>query len=144
MIERDYLMRMMQMLFDAIAKILYRNVPGVEPDITEIQKSFDDLYNKFFHQSPEHYYGIGKEELLVELKNEGNSEKEMFAKIQMLSELLYQDALIKNNFHERFALLEKSLFLLEYLDRNSRTFAWDRDQKLEEIKKAMTEVKTSD
>ena len=132
------------MLFDAIAKILYRNVPGIVPDITEIQKSFDDLYNKFFHQSPEHYYGIGKEELLVELKNEGNSEKEMFAKIQMLSELLYQDALIKNNFHERFALLEKSLFLLEYLDRNSRTFAWDRDQKLEEIKKAMTEVKTSD
>ena len=144
MIERDYIMRMMQMLFDAIAKVLHRNNPGIVPDIQEIQKSFNNMYQQFFHCSPEHYYGMEKEDILAELKNEGNSERDTFTKIQMLSELLYQDALIKNSFHERFSLLEKSFFLLEYFDQNSRTFSLEHVQRLVDIKKAITEVKTSD
>ena len=144
MIARDFIMRMVQMLFDAIAKVLQRDVPGVVPDIPQIQRRFNEMYNQFFHRPAEHYYVKNKEEILVELENEGYSEPEMFAIIQMLSELIYQDALIKNNFHEKFALLEKSLFLLEYLDRNSSTFSWDRGQKIAEIRKAMDEVNTSD
>jgi hypothetical protein len=144
MIERDYIMRMLQMFFDAIAKVLNRNVPGIVPDIPELQKSFNELYHQFFKKSPDHYYGIEKEEILAEIENEWSSEKDAYAKIQMLSELLYQDAIIKNNLHERFALLEKSLYLLEHLDLKSRTFSWDRGGRINDIKKALTEVKASD
>ena len=142
MIESDYIMRMLQMFFDAIAKVLNRNVPGIVPDIPELQKSFNEMYHQFFKKSPDHYYGIEKEEILNEIENEGCSDKDAYAKIQMLSELLYQDAIIKNNLHERFALLEKALYLLEYLDLKSRTFSWDRGGRINDIKMALTEVKT--
>ena len=139
MVERDYLMRMLQEFFDAIAKVVRRDIPGIEPDLSQIQKRFNEMYKQFFRCPSEHYYGIDKEEILDELENEGYSESDMFAKIHMLSELLYQDALIKSNIQEKCALLGKSLFLLEYLDRNSRTYSWDRGQKIGEIKKALTE-----
>jgi hypothetical protein len=144
MIERDYIMRMLQMFFDAIAKVLNRNVPGIVPDIPELQKSFNEMYHQYFQKSPDHYYGMEKEEILAEIENEGYSDKDMYAKIQMLSELLYQDAIIKNNLHERFSLLEKSLYLFEYLDIKSRTFSWDRGGRINDIKMALTEVKISE
>ena len=144
MIERDYIMRMLQMFFDAIAKVLNRNVPGIVPDIPELQKSFNEMYHQYFHKSPDHYYGMEKEEILAEIENEGYSDKDLYAKIQMLSELLYQDAIIKNNLHERFSLLEKALYLFEYLDNKSRTFSWDRGGRINDIKMALTEVKISE
>ena len=139
MVERDYLMRMLQEFFDAIAKVVRRDIPGIEPDLSQIQKRFNEIYNQFFRCPAEHYYGIDKEEILNELEKEGYSDSDMYAKIHMLSELLYQDALIKSNIQEKCALLGKSLFLLEYLDRNSRTYSWDRVLKIGDIKKALTE-----
>ena len=144
MIERDYIMRMLQEFFNAIAKVTRRDIPGIEPDLSEIQKRFNEMYNQFFRCPAELFYRIDKEEILEKLEGEERSERDVYAKIQMLSELLYQDALIKNNHQEKLALLEKSLFLLEYLDRNSDTFSWDRGQRIEDIKKVLTEVNISD
>ena len=144
MIERDYIMRMLQEFFNAIAKVMRRDIPGIEPDISEIQKRFNEMYNQFFRHPAELFYRISKEDILSELESENRSERDVHAKIQMLSELLYQDALIKSDAQERLALLEKSLFLLEYLDRNSNTFSWDRGQRIGDIKKALAEVNISD
>ena len=143
MIERDYIMRLLQEFFDAIVKAMNRNIPGIEPDIPQIQRRFNEMYEQFFHNPAELFYRLSKEDILCELENECISERDMFAKIQMLSELLYQDALIKNSLQERIELLEKSLFLLEYLDRNSRTFSWDRGQKIGDIKKVLSEFNSS-
>ena len=70
---------------------------------------------------------------------EGRSEHDLLGKIQMLSELLYQDGLIKKNLPEKCMLLEKSLYLFEYLDRESHTFSWDRNRKMIDIQKILTE-----
>ena len=142
MVERDYIMRMLQEFFEAIAKVVRRDLPGIEPDFSEIQRHFNDMYNQFFRRPAGYFYGIGKEDILGELEDEGLSESNMFAKMQMLSELLYQDALIKNDHDERLSLLEKSLYLFEYLDRNSRTYSWDRCQRIADIRKSLVEANT--
>jgi len=141
MVERDFIMRMLQEFFEAIAKVMRRKSQDEEPDVSYIQEQFNDMYNQFFRHPAEHFYETEKEIILNGLINEGRSDNDTFAKMQMLSELLYRDGQIKKDFSERCSLLEKALFLLEYLDDNSRTFSWDRRQKIEDIKKELFEFK---
>ena len=138
MIERDFIMRILQQFFEAIAKLIH-HTPGVEPDLLKIQEGFNDIYDKFFRCPAEHFYQTSKEDILNEIENEGRSEGDTYAKIQMLSELLYQDALIKSNIPEKCELLEKSLYLLEYLDSSGNTFSWERAWKITDIRKTLSE-----
>ena len=58
--------------------------------------------------------------------------EELLTRIDMLSELLYQDALLKESEEQKY-LLRKSLFLLNYLDTHSDTFSFERRGKIGEI-----------
>ncbi|MDR2915036.1 MAG: hypothetical protein LBV74_09435 [Tannerella sp.] len=138
-VERDYLMRMLQEFFEAIAKIVHRDSPGMEPDVSDKQERFNDMYKQYFRSSADYFYETEKEIILDDLEEEGLREEDLFAKMQMLSELLYQDALIKRGIPEKCMLLEKALFLFEYMNKNGRTYSWDREQKISDIKKQLTE-----
>ncbi len=138
-VERDYLMRMLQDFFEAIAKVLRRDSPGLEPDISEMQDRFNDMYKQFFRNPAEYFYETEKEIILNDLKENGFQGEDLIAKLQMLSELLYQDALIKKDIPEKCMLLEKALFLFEYIDKNGRTFSWDREQKISDLRKQLAE-----
>jgi hypothetical protein len=137
MIERDYMMRVLQEFFEAIAKVAHRDMK--DPDTAQMQERFNDMYEQFFRNSARHFYETEKEIILDHLKQEERSERDILAKAQMLSELLYRDGLIKKNIPERCMLLEKALYLLEYLGGNSRTFSWERNLKIGDIKKILTE-----
>jgi hypothetical protein len=82
---------------------------------------------------------IDKEAILDELTSDELSDSDKCAKVQMLSELFYQDGLIKNDVVEKLTLLEKSLYLLRYLEQNSKTYSWDREQKMSDITKFLME-----
>ena len=137
MIERDFIMRMLQEFFSMIAKLLQLKVE--EPDTTRIQERFDELYKQFFRKPAEYFYALEKEEIPNELTKDNMGNSEHCAMIQMLAELLYQDGLIKKDIVEKISLLEKSLFLLQYLESNSKTFSWDREQKMSDINKILAE-----
>lgn len=139
MVERDFLMRILQEFFEAIAKVMHRETPGQEPDFSEMQERFREIYKQFFKKPAEYFYETEKEMILDDLKMIERSEEDTFARAQMLSELLYQDGRIKRDISERCMLLEKALYLLEYLNLNSRTFSWDRGQKMEDIRKTLFE-----
>ncbi|MDR1524103.1 MAG: hypothetical protein LBS79_02455 [Tannerella sp.] len=137
MIERDYIMRILQDFFNAIAKLMRLNLD--DPDTSHVQERFNEMYRQFFRSSAEHFYETEKEMILDSLEQEGRSEQDTHARVRMLSELLYQDGLVKKSIPEKCIVLEKALYLLEYLDRNSRTFSWERNQKINDIKKILTE-----
>jgi len=137
MVERDYIMRLLQDFFTMIAKLVRLKVE--EPDMTKVQERFDEMYRQFFRRQAQHFYDTDKEEILEELSKEELSETEQNAMIQMLSELLYQDGLIKKDKTEKCMLLEKSLFLMQYLEHFSKTYSWEREQKMSDITKILTE-----
>ncbi|MDR2471963.1 MAG: hypothetical protein LBD53_00160 [Tannerella sp.] len=136
MIERDYILRILQEFFDAISKIIRRKEEG-EDDFTAIQKRFDEVYRQFFRSAPNYFYENDKETILEKIEDESYSERETEARLTMLSELLYQDALIKPDVVQRCDLLSKVLYLLEYFDGRSRTFSWEREQRKTEIRKLL-------
>ena len=144
MVERDYLMRILQEFFDAIARIIHRGKSDQEPDLAEMENRFSDMYRQFFKKPAEYFYEAEKETLLNDLEQEGYPEEHLFAKIQMLSELLYQDALIKKCIPEKCMMLEKVFYLLACLNQNSRTFSWERNQRMEDIRKKLEEFDIRD
>ena len=139
MVERDYIMRLLQDFFTMIAKLVRLKVE--EPDMTKVQERFYEMYRQFFRNQAEHFYNTEKEDILNELAKEELSETEQNAMIQMLSELMYQDGLIKKDVTEKCMLLEKSLFLMRYLEQFSKTYSWEREQKMSDITKILTEYK---
>ena len=137
MVECDYIMRLLQDFFAMLAKLVRLKVE--EPDMTRVQERFNDMYKQFFRHSADHFYESEKEEILEVLAKDELSETEQHAMIQMLSELMYQDGLIKKDITEKCMLLEKSLFLMRYLERYSKTYSWDREQKMSDIHKMLME-----
>lgn len=132
-------MRILQEFFESIGKVMRRTSDIEDPDTSHLQERFYEMYRQFFRTDADHFYETDKEIILEDLENEGRSEEDNYAKAQMLSELLYRDALIKKSVQERCDLLDKSLHLLEYLNANTRTFSWERNQRIADIKKMLNE-----
>jgi hypothetical protein len=130
-------MRILQEFFDAIAKLV--RFQAEDPDPSHVQERFDEVYRQFFRQPASWFYETEKELILDALEKEGRSKRDTLGKVQMLSELLYRDGLIKKSIPEKCMLLEKSLFLFDCQERESRTFSWERNGKMMEIKKLLTE-----
>jgi len=137
MIERDYIMRILQEFFAALAKVVRQKEE--DNNTADIQERFDAMYRQFFHASPDSFYYANNEIILADILEESDSDGDAEARMQMLSELLYQDALIKKDLQLRYVLLDKALYLLMYLENTSRTFSWERGQKIADITKMRNE-----
>ena len=138
MVERDYLMRIIQEFFEAMAKAinLKSTLKGEYPDYSVIQEKYNEMYERFLQKPPGYYYETDKETILDNLVNERYSERDMLAKMQMVAELLFQDGLIKG-YTQKNDLLEKSLYLFDYIECKSNTYSWERDQRKIDIKKIL-------
>jgi hypothetical protein len=138
MVERDYILRILQEFFQAIAKVVRRKEES--GDFAEAEARFDEMYRQFFRRERTYYFDTEKEIIAEDIEDETISERDAIGKIQMLAELLYQDALIRKTAPERIDLLEKALYLFRYLDANSKTFSWERGQRMQDIVKMLDEV----
>ncbi len=140
MIEQDYILKILQEFFEAIAKVVRRSDGDDEAATAEMQARYDAIYEQFFRCPAHHFYEIEKEDLLDDLWAE-YSEQKALGKTRMLSELLYRDALIKKDVSQRCDLLEKSLLLLEFLQQNSKTYSWDQENKMAYIRTLLEEYR---
>lgn len=128
MIHKDYLLRILQQFFEEIAKYL-RNKKEYEIENPQLQTQLTGLYTTFFNQTADFYISKSADEIIASF-----DEQERPIKIEMLSELIYQDALLKPQGETRQQLLQKSLDLFEYLNAHSATYSIPREQEMEQIK----------
>ena len=113
-------MRLLQQFFEALEKLVEERD---KKDGPELQLQLQSIYRAYFNHPSTFYYDQDAEYILNEMGQNYGGE-ELLTRIDMLSELLYQDA-----------LLRKSLFLLNYLDTHSDTFSFERRGKIGEIEK---------
>ncbi len=112
MIQKDYLMRLIQMAFDAINQIINKIDKG---DIDDARALIKDTYtllgkkNIFFHtQEVEDIVNFFKEK-----------EESYIDKIQMLTKLLFEESRIENDQRKKKELLQKTKSLLEHYNNSS-------------------------
>ena len=123
-------MRLLQQFFETLEKLVEERDKKNGP---ELQLQLQSIYRAYFNHPPTFYYDQDAEYILNEMRQNYGGE-ELLTRINMLSELLHQDALLKEP-EEQKHLLRKSLFLLKYLDEHSNTFSFERKGKIEEIEK---------
>lgn len=131
MLERDYIKRLIRQFFDALEKLIEKKEYLPQENI---QLEFEGMYRTYFLESKEFFCTQDKEYLLMYLC-QTFERHELLDRVEILAELLYQDALIQSSDDEQKNLLEKSLYLLEYLDQHSDTFSFERKSKIAGIKK---------
>ena len=123
-------MRLLQQFFEALEKLVEERD---KKDGPELQLQLQSIYRAYFNHPSTFYYDQDAEYILNEMGQNYGGE-ELLTRIDMLSELLYQDALLKESEEQKY-LLRKSLFLLNYLDTHSDTFSFERRGKIGEIEK---------
>lgn len=129
MLQRDYIMRLLRQFVEALEKLVEEKK---NEDTPTLQLKLQSLYRAYFNHPHTFYYEQEADFILNDLGQNYEGE-ELLTRIDMLSELIYQDALLKPEAEQRY-LLGKSLYLLEYLDTHSDTFSFERRNKICEIK----------
>ena len=132
MLQRDYIMRLLHEFVEALTKLVDEKK---EDDAPVFQLKVNSIYRAYFNHTPKFYYEQDPEFILNDLQ-QAYEGPEFLVRIEMLSELLYQDALLKEPAEQKY-LSAKALYLLEYLDSHSDTFSFERRDKISEIKKIM-------
>jgi hypothetical protein len=123
MLERDYIMRLFLQFFEELALSLSKK--NKEEKETVIQNMFDAYFKRY-----DFYIENDPTDILESFNEMATTEK--LCRIEMLAELLHQEALLKEG-DERRNLLDKSLKLYNYINERSTTFSLDRLRRMKEI-----------
>lgn len=128
MLQRDYIMRLIQLFFEALAKFL-RKKENQTPDV--LRPELDELYKTFLKYPRNHFKDMTIDEI-----TDSFDEEEKLYKLEIVAELFYQDALLGEVDKQ---LLEKSLALFRYVDLNGDVFSFDRNRKIGEIEAILSQ-----
>ncbi len=131
MYQKDYILRMIEMMADLIAAVLSLIRKGHYPQATRaIENAFYDFLKKdaaFFNRIP-------KEDLTGTLLKEHNFTN---GHLQILSELFYAQAELsaaQGKRDDSVQFYEKSLILLEFIEKDSKTFSVERQERISLIR----------
>ncbi len=138
MYQKDYILRMIEMLGDMIRAILGLIKKG-DYDLAsqKISKIYYDMLKKdavFFHNLP-------KEGMITELLKEHNYTN---GHLEILAELFNVEANLSaelGKISESLEYSEKSLILFEFIDHEQKTYSEERINKMQEIKKRIDLLK---
>jgi len=134
MFEKDYLMRLIQTLIDAINKIT-NSIDKEDIEGAKIQLS--DSY-KLLGNEQEYFSKIDYIELIELFKlKDGNYLK----RVEFLAEIIYLDATIENNKILKFKKFKKSKNLFQYYIEFSKEYSIGINNKLIFIKKELEKLK---
>jgi hypothetical protein len=103
----------------------------------DIEDGLQIMYSTYFQPS-NFYYVNDNDTILASLSQYKNEEK--WLRMEMLAELLYQDAL-KRNGGQKIELLDKSLAVYKQLDVGCSTFSFERKNKIQSICLLIEELK---
>lgn len=134
MYEEDYFMKLIQEFFQALDKAIHRKKNLDNP--SDPENSVSDLYGSYFQADSAFFYGYNVMTILAFLR-ERCEEQDLPMMIEMISELFYQDALLKTDNALKTNLLEKALFFITYLDELSDTYSVERRDKIAYIKRLL-------
>ena len=134
MFKKDYLMRLIQTLMDAINRI----VNSIDKDDIEGAKiQLSDSFRLLGNQD-EYFYNTEYEELIEFFKlEEGNYLK----RVEFLAELIYLDTTIEEDKTSKFEKFEKSKNLFQHYIEYSKEYSFDLNNKLILIKNELEKFK---
>lgn len=137
MYQKDYILRMVQMLAEMIAGILGLIKKG---DYEKAEESINHIYYDLLKQDASFFKGIKKESLtntLLQEHNYTNGHLEILAELfNVEGELLMKQGKAK----ESLEFFEKALLLHQFVIEQTSAFSIEKDSKVNELKERIKQV----
>jgi hypothetical protein len=138
MYQRDYILRMIEMIGDLIDGILGLIKKG---DFQQASKSLENVYYDFLKQDASFFQNIPSQDLTEKLLKEHNYTDNH---LEILSELFYAQAELsyaQGNKNKSLEFYEKTLILLDFVINESQSFSLEKQSKISLIQKRINQLK---
>jgi hypothetical protein len=135
MFQKDYILRMIEMIGDLIAVIIGLLKKG-DPD--QAEKILERSYYEFLRKDASFFQLIPKDQLTNQLLSDHNYTNGHLA---VLAELFYAEAMVKeaqNKPENSKQYYEKALVLLEFLELEDKTWSAKREERMDLIREKIT------
>ena len=129
MLQQDYILRLLREFMDALARMLEKKEMSSRRE--EIRRMYDQYVGPYAL-----YHNATMDEVLTALAPL-DDEKRM-AKLEMLAELYYAEAETVGQPTRGF-LLDKAFTLFQLIDRQGKTFSFERRRKMSEIHRRLSQ-----
>lgn len=132
MYQRDYILRMIEMMGDFIAAIIKMLKKDQFP---EVSRMIENAYFEFLKEDAAFFRGIPGENLTRELMEIHNYSH---GHLEILGELFYAEAELgyhSGKLNESLGYYKKSKLLLEFLLQESDTYSLNKEARMAEIQK---------
>ena len=140
MYQKDYILKMIEMLGKFIAAIFDRISNG---KFNEAEELLDESYETLLKESAAKFTFIPKEQLTEQLLSEYHFVNEQLEILAILFKIEGDLRFAQKNFNLSADFLEKSLILLEFLDNNSKLYSMERKSNIDELKKKINLLKVA-
>lgn len=140
MYQKDFIMRMIQMIAEVIARILGLIKEG---DPEQANLILENAYRDFLKEDASFFRNMPKEKLTDDLLTEHNYTN---GHLKILSELFFAEGELqfaKGNNESSFAYYEKSLVLLRFTEKESKSFSLTMESKKALLEEKITKLKSS-
>ncbi|MBN2273683.1 MAG: hypothetical protein JXR41_08875 [Bacteroidales bacterium] len=134
MYQRDYILRMIEMLAQLIAAILKYIKSG---DLSKASQSLQSAYSMVFHDEVPKLRSLPEEGMIDTLLQEYLYTN---GHLEMLAELFYADAellLAEKKIPESLSYYRKSLTLLEYIDKEYKSYSRERQDRIMAVRERL-------
>jgi hypothetical protein len=138
MYQRDFIMRMIEMIADLIAGILGLIKKG---NYQEASQQLDNAYYDFLKEDAAFFKSIPNNELTEELLTRHNFTN---GHLEILAELFYAQAELyyaQGSQKESLEFYEKSFTLLDFVVKESKTYSLEKQSALAELQRKIVELK---
>jgi hypothetical protein len=136
--QKDYILRMIEMIGDLIAGILGLVRKG---DFNKASEEIGRIYYDILREDSSFFREIPEGDLTHKLLQEHNYTN---GHLEILAELFNAEAELefaRENNKESLEFSRKSLILFKFIDNEQKTYSFERDEKMTEIRKRIEELK---
>lgn len=126
MFQKDYILRMVEMIGDLIAALLGLIKKG---NLEQAEKILERGYYELLRRDASYFQLIPKEQLTDKLLSDHDFTN---GHLSVLSELFFAEATLseaQNKLNNSLICYEKSLILLEYLEEEDKTWSAQREER---------------
>ena len=139
MYQRDFILRMIEMLAELVAGILGLIRKG---DFQKASQSIDNAYQDLLKQDAGYFNEIPLNKLTESLIQEHNYTN---GHLEILSELFYAQAElsdVQGNQIESLSFYEKSLRLLDFVNNESKSYSFEKQTKISALQNRIAQLKS--
>ena len=137
MYQRDYILKMIEMMGQFVAAILSKIL---KREYKEAEELLEESYNTLLKDSAAKFTFISKEKLTDQLISKYHFVDEQLEIVALLFKAEAELRMAQGNKELSLEFFEKALILLEFVDNNSKTFSMERKSDIDDIKHKINEL----